>query len=141
MANETKNEEIQEEKVTEAAEDIEEYIEDEYENSGYKEHAFSLFDNPIEISTVVFMFAVFIYSVWKFIVSVDLGDMTWQLGIEYWLDVVGKMIPAVVLLVACEIYEKIHNLEYNVKINSYYMAEYHTSVMSKLTDNSEESEQ
>ena len=132
MAKDTNKDEVQEEKVTEKAEDIEEYMEEEYEESGYKEHSFSLLDNPLEIFTVLFMIVYLVYVIWQFTNAVELGNITLQAGFEFWLGAITKLIPAIVLLVACEIYEKMQMLEYNVKINSYYMAQYQMTLVSKL---------
>lgn len=141
MAKETKTEEIQEQETKEVdAEEIKEYIEDDYEESGYKEHTFSLLDNPLEIFAVLFIVAYLFFVIGQFINLLETG-ITIAAGFEYWLGAIAKLIPAIVLLVACEIYEKIQMLEYNVKINSYYMAQYQMNLVSKINDLNKEKKQ
>lgn len=132
MDKETKTEEINEQTGIETdEEEIKEYMEEDFEDSGYKEHTFSLFDNPLEIFALIFMVAYLVYAIWKFADILTVGTTVSE-GFDYWLGVVARMIPAIVLLVCCEIYESIQLLEYNVKLNSYYMARYQMNVMSKL---------
>lgn len=142
MAKETKTEEIQDQESKETeAEDIKEYMEEDYEESGYKEHTFSLLDNPLEIFTVLFMIVYLVYVIWQFVNAIELGIMTLQAGFVFWLGAIAKLIPAIVLLVACEIYEKMQMLEYNVKINSYYMAQYQMNLVSKLDGTGKENQE
>lgn len=119
------------------AEDIKEYMEEDYQESGYKEHSFSLFDNPIEIVTVIYVILYLVYAIWKF-TDICGNRFAFDEGIEYWLGVVGKLIPAVILLVAAEIYEKIQMMEYNIKLNSYYMAEYQMDLIHRLEPEEED---
>lgn len=134
MAKETKTESIQEQEVKETdAEEIKEYMEEDYEESGYKEHAFSLLDNPLEIFTVLFMIVYLVYVIWQFTNILETG-ITVSGGFEYWLSAIARLIPAIILLVACEIYEKMQMLEYNIKLNSYYMAQYQMNLVSKMDD-------
>ncbi len=133
MAKKENTEEMQEQesKEPENAEDIKEYMEEDYEESGYKEHGFSLLDNPLEIVTVLFMIVYLVYVIWQFTNLLG-GRMTVSDGFDYWLNAIVRLIPAIVLLVACEIYEKMQMLEYNIKLNSYYMAQYQVNLVSKL---------
>lgn len=141
MAKETKTEEIQEQESKETdTEEIKEYMEEDYEESGYKEHTFSLLDNPLEIFTVLFMIVYLVYVIWQFTNILETG-MTVSGGFEYWLSAIARLIPAIILLVACEIYEKMQMLEYNIKLNSYYMAQYQMNLVSKLDDLNKENKQ
>lgn len=124
-------------KDEELKEDIEEYIEEDYDEEGYADHEFSLFDNPLEILTIAFMAIFFIFKVWNFVEIFDTFIDVMAM-VEYFLGVVVDLIPAVVLLVGCEIYEKIENLEYNLKINSFYMAKYHEDLLDVLGEYDEE---
>ena len=141
MAKETKTEEIQEQEGKETdAEEIKEYMEEDYEESGYKEHTFSLLDNPLEMFTVLFMIVYLVYVIWQFTNILETG-ITFSGGFEYWLSAVARLIPAIILLVACEIYEKMQMLEYNIKLNSYYMSQYQMNLVSKMDDLNKENKQ
>lgn len=126
----------QKNKAVNSEEDIKEYMEQEYEDSGYKDHSFSLLDNPLEIATVLFITVYLVYIIWKFTNLVSSG-ITVADGFDYWLTALARFIPAVVLLVATEIYEKMQMLEYNIKLNSYYMAQYQMNLVSMLDGNPE----
>ncbi|MBE5943734.1 MAG: hypothetical protein E7258_02325 [Lachnospiraceae bacterium] len=130
-------EDIKDEKLKE---DIEEYIEDDYDEDGYEEHQFSLFDNPLEIATVAFMAIFFIFKVWNFVEIFDTFIDTMAM-VEYFLGVAADLVPAVVLLVACEIYEKMEYVEYNLKINSFYMSRYHEDTLEALGEYGEYDEE
>lgn len=126
-----------EEKVIQNEEEVKEYMEEDYEESGYKNHEFSLFDNPIEIVTVMFMVVYLVYTIWQFVNNISLSSFDMEAGLDFWISAIGKLIPAVILLVACEIYEKVQMLEYNIKLNSYYMAQYQMMLVSKLEEKKE----
>lgn len=127
-------------KDEELKEDIEEYIEEDYDEEGYAEHEFSLFDNPLEVATVAFMAIFFIFKVWNFVEIFD-TFVDFMAMVEYFLGVFADLVPAVVLLVGCEIYEKVENLEYNLKINSFYMAKYHEDTLEVLGEYDEYDEE
>lgn len=142
MAQDIENK-VEETKEVEAAEVAEEELEapvdedgdgiDEEEliEAGYRVHKFSLFDSPIEIATVVFMVAYVIFAFCSF--AFDNPNGTGLMNIlEFFFEVVIKLVPAIVLLVACEIHEKVEFIEYNLSLNSEYMARYQMDLMDKL---------
>ena len=130
---EVKAAEVAEEEEVEAPvdEDGDGIDEEELIEAGYRVHKFSLFDSPIEIATVLFMVAYVIFAFCSF--AFDNPNGTGFMNIvEFLFDVVIKLIPAGVLLVACEIHEKVEFLEYNLSLNSEYMARYQMDLMDKL---------
>lgn len=129
-----------ENKVDEA-EEIEEYDiyaegedgidEEELIEAGYRVHRFSLFDSPIEIGTVVFMLLYVVFAFCSFAFNNPNGTGLMNI-FEFFFDLVIKLIPGIVLLVGCEIYEKVELIEYNLSLNSEYMARYQMDLMDKL---------
>ena len=107
--------------------------EEELEEAGYRVHRFSLFDSPVEIATVVFMALYVIFALCSFAVDNPNGTSFMNI-IEFFFGVLLKLIPGVVLLVACEIHEKIEFIEYNLSLNSEYMARYQMDLMDKLNN-------
>ncbi len=135
-----------EEKKVEEIEEIEEVkdasVEDEYdfeddieaiedEVGEYKEHEFSLFDNPIEAITVVFAVGYVIFSIVQFI-NINTVDVDFVTAVEFMLGLIKDLIPAVILLVACEIYEKLELMLYNLSLNSEYMARYQLNLLEHI---------
>ena len=138
MAKDIKNEEVEEvveDAVTEEAEDeydFEDDIEDIEEEVGeYREHEFSLFDNPIEAITVIFMVGYAIFSIVQFI-NKNTIDVDFIKAVEFLFGLAKDLIPAVVLLVACEIYEKLELVLYNLSLNSEYMARYQMNLLEHI---------
>ena len=139
MAKDIKNEEVVEEvkdaevEETETDEyDFEDDIEDiEDEVGEYRTHEFSLFDNPIEAVTVVFMVGFAIYSIVQFIMTNTI-DVEFITAVEFILGLIKDLIPAVVLLVACEIYEKLELILYNLSLNSEYMSRYQVNLLEHI---------
>ena len=138
MAKDIKNEEVEEvveDAVTEEAEDeydFEDDIEDIEEEVGeYREHEFSLFDNPIEAITVIFMVGYAIFSIVQF-VGKNTIDVDFITAVEFLFGLAKDLIPAVVLLVACEIYEKLELVLYNLSLNSEYMARYQMNLLEHI---------
>ncbi|MBE5946106.1 MAG: hypothetical protein E7259_04065 [Lachnospiraceae bacterium] len=138
MAKDIKNEEVEEvveDAVTEEAEDeydFEDDIEDIEEEVGeYREHEFSLFDNPIEAITVIFMVGYAIFSIVQFI-NKNTIDVDFITAVEFLFGLAKDLIPAVVLLVACEIYEKLELVLYNLSLNSEYMARYQMNLLEHI---------
>lgn len=99
--------------------------------AGYKTHKFSLFDSPIEIAAIVFMVAYVIYSFFAFAAANPNGTDLISI-FNFLFELVAKLIPGVILLVACEIHEKVELIEYNLSLNSEYMARYQMDLMDKL---------
>lgn len=131
-AEEVKAAEVAEEEVEAPVdEDGDGIDEEELIEAGYRVHKFSLFDSPIEIATVVFMVAYVIFAFCSFAFNNPNGTGLMKI-FEFLFEVVIKLIPAIVLLVACEIHEKVELLEYNLSLNSEYMARYQMDLMDKL---------
>lgn len=135
---EKKNEET---KVTEVetAEELEAPVDDDGDGideeelieAGYRVHKFSLFDSPIEIGTVVFMVLYVVFAFCSF--AFDNPNGTGLMNIfEFLFELVMKLIPGIVLLVACEIHEKVEFIEYNLSLNSEYMARYQMDLLDKM---------
>ncbi len=130
---------IEEIKETEAAEELEAPVdedgdgidEEELIEAGYKVHKFSLFDSPIEIGAVVFMVLYVVFAFCSF--AFDNPNGTGLMNIfEFLFELVIKLIPGIVLLVACEIHEKVEFIEYNLSLNSEYMARYQMDLLDKM---------
>ncbi|MBR3834681.1 MAG: hypothetical protein IKJ73_10195 [Lachnospiraceae bacterium] len=128
-----------ENKVEEAKVEEEEIIDDEFDGideedlieAGYKTHKFSLFDSPIEIATIIFMALYVVFAFCSF--AIDNPNGTNLMNIfEFFFELVAKLIPGIILLVACEIHEKVELVEYNLSLNSEYMARYQMDLMDKL---------
>ena len=51
---------------------------------------------------------------------------------NFLFDLVIKLAPGVILLVACEIHEKVELIEYNLSLNSEYMARYQMDLLEKM---------
>ena len=128
-----------ENKVEEAKVEEEEIIDDEFDGideedlieAGYKTHKFSLFDSPIEIATIIFMAVYVVFAFCSF--AIDNPNGTNLMNIfEFFFELVAKLIPGIILLVACEIHEKVELVEYNLSLNSEYMARYQMDLMDKL---------
>lgn len=101
--------------------------------AGYKVHKFSLFDSPIEIAAIVFMAVYVIYSLIMFAVN-NTGGTDLQSIFNFLFDLVWKVVPGVILIVVCEIHEKTELLEYNLSLNSEYMARYQMDLLDKIDD-------
>lgn len=133
-----------ENKVEEAEIEEEEILDDEFDGideedlieAGYKAHKFSLFDSPIEVATIVFMAVYVIYCFVMFAINNPGGTELVNI-FDFLFDVVLKMIPGIILLVACEIHEKVELIEYNLSLNSEYMARYQMDLMDKLNKKDE----
>lgn len=127
-----------ENKVDEVEEEYDLYAEgedgiddEELAEAGYKVHKFSLFDSPIEVATIVFMALYVVYAFCSFAIANPNGtDLMSIFG--FFFDLVVKMIPGIILLVACEIHEKVELVEYNLSLNSEYMARYQMDLMDKM---------
>lgn len=133
-----------ENKVEEAKVEEEEIIDDEFDGideedlieAGYKTHKFSLFDSPIEIATIIFMALYVVFAFCSF--AIDNPNGTNLMNIfEFFFELVAKLIPGIILLVACEIHEKVELVEYNLSLNSEYMARYQMDLMDKLNSKDE----
>lgn len=137
MAKDIKNEELEEVVDTELEDtedkyDFEDDIEDiEDEVGEYRDHDFSLFDNPIEAITVVFMVCYAVFSIVQFINTYTI-DVDLVTAVEFFLGLAKDLIPGVVLLVACEIYEKLELVLYNLSLNSEYMARYQLNLLEHI---------
>ena len=127
-------------KDEELREDIEEYMDDEYEEGGYDEHEFSLFDSPIEIATVIFIALFSLLKLWYFVDNIGVFDTPLAI-LEYFIEMCAQLIPAVILIVAVEIHEKMESLEYNIKLNSFYMAKYQEDLIDRIEGYDEEEEE
>lgn len=139
MSQDIENKKVEEvdEKVDDAMENLEDedmdgvYDEEELIEAGYKAHKFSLFDSPIEIATIVFMIIFAVYSFIMF--ALDNRGGTEIVNIfNFLFDLVLKLAPGVILLVACEIHEKVELIEYNLSLNSEYMARYQMDLLEKM---------
>lgn len=137
---ENKVEEAKEAETTEVAdeeleapvdEDGDGLDEEELLEAGYKVHKFSLFDSPIEIATIVFMVVYAIYSFVTFAIANPGGTEIINI-FNFLFELVLKIAPGVILIVACEIHEKVELIEYNLSLNSEYMARYQMDLMDKL---------
>lgn len=134
-------EEVKADEVVEEVEDTEEALDDEGDGideedlieAGYKAHKFSLFDSPIEIATIAFMAVYAIYCFVMFAVN-NPGGTTLVNIFDFLFDLVLKLIPGIILLVACEIHEKVELLEYNLSLNSEYMARYQMDLLDKMDE-------
>ena len=111
------------------ADDVDTDEDDELE--GYQEHKFSLFDSPIEVATVVFMAALFIFRVWDCVNTYINGTDVMNI-LRFMFDLVLELVPAIILLVACEIHEKMEKMEYNLRLNSEYMAMYQQDLLTRM---------
>ncbi len=105
--------------------------EEELIEAGYKVHKFSLFDSPIEIATIVFMAVYIVYSFIMFAVN-NSGGTDIASIFNFLFDLVIKVAPGVILLVVCEIHEKVELIEYNLSLNSEYMARYQMDLMDTI---------
>ena len=129
-----------ENKVEEAKVEEDAIIDDEFDGideedlieAGYKTHKFSLFDSPIEIATIVFMAAYATYCFFTFAVANPNGTDLISI-FTFLFDLVAKMIPGIILLIACEIHEKVELIEYNLSLNSEYMARYQMDLLDKMS--------
>lgn len=139
MSQDIENKKVEEvdENVDDAMENLEDedmdgvYDEEELIEAGYKAHKFSLFDSPVEIATIVFMIIFAVYSFIMF--ALDNRGGTEIVNIfNFLFDLVLKLAPGVVLLVACEIHEKVELIEYNLSLNSEYMARYQMDLLEKM---------
>lgn len=133
-------EEAKVEEVVEEADDTGEELDDEFDGideedlieAGYKTHKFSLFDSPIEVATIAFMAVYVVFAFVSF--AMDNPNGTGFMNIfEFFFDVINKLIPGIVLLIACEIHEKVELIEYNLSLNSEYMARYQMDLLEKMS--------
>ncbi len=128
---ENKIDEEVEELDTAEAEEID-YDEDEdYEEAGFKVHKFSLFDSPLEIVTILFVIANLVFGIWSFFDVYPQGAEL-KVVIGFVFDLIAKTIPAVILIIAIEIHEKLEMHEYNLRLNSEYMARYQQDLLERL---------
>ena len=139
MSQDIENKKVEEvdENVDDAMENLEDedmdgvYDEEELIEAGYKAHKFSLFDSPVEIATIVFMIIFAVYSFIMF--ALDNRGGTEIVNIfNFLFDLVLKLAPGVILLVGCEIHEKVGLIEYNLSLNSEYMARYQMDLLEKM---------
>ncbi len=129
MANDLENK-VDDIKDADEVEEVE-FDEEDDELEGYQEHKFSLFDSPIEVATVVFMAALFIFRVWDFVNTYINGTDVMNI-LRFMFDLVLELVPAIILLVACEIHEKMEKMEYNLRLNSEYMAMYQQDLLTRM---------
>ncbi len=141
MAQDIENK-IEEEKETEVAtEEVEEYDiyaegedgidEEDLAEAGYKIHKFSLFDSPVEIATIAFMTLYVVFALCSFAIDNPYGAGLMKI-FTFLFELVTKLIPGFILIIACEIHEKVELIEYNLSLNSEYMARYQMDLMDKL---------
>lgn len=139
MSQDIENKKVEEveETVDEAMENLEDddqdgvFDEEELLEAGYKAHRFSLFDSPIEIATIAFMVVFVVYSFIVFALD-NRGGTEIANIFNFLFDLVIKLAPGAILLVACEIHEKVELIEYNLSLNSEYMARYQMDLLEKM---------
>lgn len=133
MANDIENkiEDVETVNTAEADEEIDYDDDEEYEEAGYRVHKFSLFDSPLEILTILFIIGYLIFGIWSFFDLYPNGAAL-KVVLAFVFDLISKLIPAVVLIVALEIHEKLEMQEYNLRLNSEYMARYQQDLLEKL---------
>ncbi len=115
----------------EEVEDIDYDDDEDFEEAGFKVHKFSLFDSPLEIITILFVIAYLVFGIWKFFDIYPQGAQL-KFVIEFVFDLIAKVIPAVILIIAIEIHEKLEMQEYNLRLNSEYMARYQQDLLERL---------